>query len=112
MFGNKGGQMKHMVDKHEWDKMLKKFDSFSTEERVQLAEACGASNDENAVNMLITLVKDKDVNVQLAACKSLAVTGTQGAKTTLMWLLGNLPADKAALKQPILDAVDAIGDRK
>lgn len=112
MFGNKTNKMRHMVDRHEWDKLLKKYGTLTAEEKVQLAEACGTSDADESGNMLITLVKENDKQIQLAAIKSLAAVGGQNAKTTLQWLMGRLTDDKADLKAPMLDAVEKIGARK
>lgn len=112
MFGNKTDKMRHMVDKNEWDKLLKKYGTLTTEEKIQLAEACGTTDADDACNMLITLVKESDKQIQLAAVKSLAIVGSQNAKTTLLWLIGNLTEDKADLKAPMLAAVEKIGNRK
>lgn len=112
MFGNNGGQMKHMVDKHEWDKLNKKAGDLDVASKVELATACGESKDEQAPFLLIVLMKDHDESVQVAAVNSLGLVGGQNAKTNLQWLSGHLPNASDKLKQAIHDAVLKIGNRR
>jgi HEAT repeat protein len=112
MFGNKTDKIRHMVDKREWEKLLKKYGTLSKEEKIQLAEACGTTDADESCNFLVSLVKENDKDVQLAAVKSMGIVGGQNAKSTLQWMLGRLTDSNADLKEPMLESIEKIGVRK
>lgn len=112
MFGNKSGHIAKMVEKREWDKISLKLNGYDETSKLELAVACGNSSDEKAPDILVDLLKDTSVNVQLQAVKSLGLTGTQNAKTHLLWLLDHLPENGEALRKAIQETLVQIGVRR
>lgn len=77
-----------------------------------MASACGKSEDEEALNILVDLLDDGDENVVMEAVKSLGEVGRDNAKTHLLALMEKLPDEKAELKAAVKDSISKINAAK
>lgn len=109
---NKANDMEHLVEKHHWDKIKKKLPTLSPSDRVTLAAACGKSSDEDALNLLMELLEDKNEAVVMQAVKSLGDVGRDNAKTHLLALLEKLPEGNEPLKAVIKESISKINIAK
>lgn len=100
-----------MVAKAQWDKVMGKLDRANTQTKLEIAEACSKSSDDESMNILVRLLQDTDESVQLQAVKSLGASGRNSAKTHLTWMAGRLPDSKVELKAAIKEASMEISKR-
>lgn len=100
-----------MVAKNQWDKIMAKLDRANVQTKLEIAEACGKSNEDESMNILIRFLTDSDESVQLQAIKSLGSSGRLSTKTHLFWLSEHLPGGKDHVKAAIKDALAAISAR-
>lgn len=98
----------HLVEKHKWKVITKKLGKFDASQRQALAEACGNSSDEDALNTLILLLEDVDANVMMETVKSLGKVGGTNAKSHLLFLHDNLPDEKDDVKKEIMKSIEMI----
>lgn len=108
LFGGKGNEMESLVEKKNWEKINKKLPKASSEEKIQLADACTKCMDEDSSYTLINLLTDHDMNVVMEAVKSLGVIGRSNAKTHLQMLLGRIPESDTAKCALIKDSIAKI----
>jgi HEAT repeat protein len=111
LFGSAQNPFEHLVEKNQWDKIMGKLDRANVQTRLEIAEACSKSNEDESMNILIRLLTDEDEKVQLQAVKSLGISGRSSTKTHLNWLLSHLSEDKVELREAIKEASMAIAKR-
>lgn len=111
MFG-KGNEMETLVNKRNWEKINKKLEKASAEEKIQLAEACTSCLDEDSSYTCINLLTDSDLNVVLAAAKTLGEIGHDNAKTHLQILLSRIPESDTEKQTIVRDAIGKINKAK
>lgn len=100
--------MEGLVEKHSWEKINKKLPKLDSQEKTDLAIACGKCFDEDSSYTLINLLTDSDMNVVMQAVKSLGDIGHDNAKTHLQMLLGRLPDSNGENGTIIKDAIAKI----
>lgn len=110
MFGSTKHEIERAVAKGKWEKIFSHYvQSKNTEDRLNLAVACGTSNDDGALNVLDKLVSDKELKVQLAALESIGKVGSEEhSSTKLRWLMDHTPADQAELLAAIHKALEQL----
>jgi HEAT repeat protein len=101
----------HMVQKNQWEKITGKLNRASVQTRLEIAEACGLSSEDESMNTLVRLLTDSEPAVQLQAVKSLGSSGRPMAKTHLYWLSEHLPEGSDEIRQAIKEASSAITKR-
>ena len=101
----------HLVKKNQWDKINAKINKANLQTKLEIAEACGNSGEDESMNILIRFLSDSDPAVQLQAVKSLGSSARPMAKTHLTWLAGRVPESNVELRQAIRDAAAAITKR-
>lgn len=111
MFGNDKEHYVTMVQKNQWDKINAKLTKPNLQTKLDIAEACSKSSEDESMNILIRFLTDPDEAVQLQAIKSLGISGRANAKTHLYWLTERLPAGKEELRKAIKDSLAAISAR-
>jgi HEAT repeat protein len=109
MAGN--NPFEHMVEKNQWDKINSKTVKANVQTKLEIAEACSKSSEDESMNILIRFLTDTDESVQLQAIKSLGISGRSSTKTHLFWLSEHLPADKEVLKKAIKESLASISAR-
>jgi hypothetical protein len=112
MVGNGKNQFDHLVAKNKWDKIQGKVDKANAQTKLEIAEACSRSGEDESMNILVRLMTDSDAAVQLQAVKSLGLSARSSAKTHLSWLSERLPEGKDELKQAIREAMANISRRQ
>lgn len=113
MFGNGKNQFDQLVAKNKWEKVQSKLEKANSQTRLEIAEACSRSSEDESMNILIRLMTDSDEAVQMQAVKSLGISGRPNAKTHLQWLSERLPATgKETLKAAIKEAFVNITKRQ
>lgn len=112
MFFKNENQMEQLVNKHQWDKIIKKLHGADVQSRLALATACGSSFDEDSSNTLINLLNDSDDNVLIQVVKSLGAVGSSNAKTHLQSLFDRLPDEKVSIKDAIRESIAKINISK
>jgi HEAT repeat protein len=100
-----------MVEKKHWDKLQKKYLNGKTEERLELAKACGSVSADETVNMLVALMQDSDAEVQLAAVASLGKVADDHTTAKLQLLLRQTPKENTRLTQAIETSIRQVRDR-
>jgi hypothetical protein len=111
MLGNGKNPFEHMVEKNQWEKITGKINKANVQTRLDVAEACSLSSEDESMNILIRLLTDSDPAVQLQAVKSLGISGRSNAKTHLAWLNDRLPEGREDVRQAIKEATMAISSR-
>ena len=101
-----------LVEKKKWEKLKNKFLYGSDETRLALAAACGASDTDEACNILISLLHDENAQFQLTAVKSLGKIGDDHATAQLQWLLSQTSEDKKELIAAIHDAIKHVKNKQ
>lgn len=111
MFGS--NDFEHMVKKQQWEKIKKRAEKADDKARLAIASACGTSSpdDEEATNLLITLLRDTNADVVMQAVKSLGLVGTKSSKTYLQYLTEHQPEGDSPLKDAVQDSIDKISKR-
>lgn len=113
MLGNGKNPFVHMVEKNRWERITGKLNKANTQTKLEIAEACGKSSEDESMNILVRLLTDREPSVQMQAVKSLGSSGRPMAKTHLHWLSEHLPAEGGEeLKQAIREASAAITSRQ
>ncbi len=112
MFGSGKDQFVKLVEKNRWDALNKKLSGANKQTRLEIAEACSHSSEDESMNIMIRLLTDSDPDVQLQAVKSLGISGRANAKSHLTWLSNHLPAQRGEeIQQAIKESFAAITAR-
>jgi HEAT repeat protein len=111
MFGS-SNHFEHMVEKNQWDKINAKLNNANVQTRLEIAEACSKSSEDESMNILIRLLTDNDESVQLQAVKSLGISGRSSTKTHLHWLTEHLPEGRENVRAAIKEAFMKISSRQ
>ena len=112
MGGNGKNRFEHMVEKNQWDKIAGKLNNANVQTKLEIAEACSKSSEDESMNILTRLLTDSDESVQLQAVKSLGISGRNSTKTHLHWLTEHLPEGRENVKQAIREALASISSRE
>jgi len=112
MFGSAEKKIEQMIRKGKWDSLTDKFLTADTQTRLILAEQCGKSNDPGVNGVLGKLLRDPDEKVQLAAVKSLGITGTDHEVAQLQWLLANTSEDNKELIDALHDSIAKVRGKR
>lgn len=113
MFGGGSDHFVKMAEKGKWDSLNKKLNGANKQTRLEIAEACSHSSDDESMNILVRLLTDDEPDVQMQAVKSLGISGRPSAKSHLSWLRDQLPAQgREEIKQAIKEAFAAITARQ
>jgi HEAT repeat protein len=101
----------HMVARNQWSKIAGKISRANVQTKLDIAEACSKSSEDESMNILTRLLTDSEEAVQLQAVKSLGIIGRSSTKTHLHWLSENLPEGRENVKQAIKEALASISSR-
>lgn len=112
MFGSGKNPFEHMVEKNQWEKISAKLTKANLQTRLEIAEACSKSSEDESMNILIRLLTDQEEAVQMEAIKSLGISGRASTKTHLHWLSEHLPEGKDNVKAAIKDSLVKISSRQ
>ncbi|HAA25050.1 MAG TPA: HEAT repeat domain-containing protein [Ruminiclostridium sp.] len=112
MFGNAEKKIEKMIRKGKWEALTKKYLVADAQKRLILAEQCAKSNDPGVNTILNKLLRDPDERVQLAAVKSLGITGTDHEVAQLQWLLSNTSEDKKELISALHDSISKVRGKR
>lgn len=112
MFGNAEKKIEKLIRKGKWEDLSKKFLAANAETRLILAEQCGKSNEPGVNSVLNKLLRDPDERVQLAAVKSIGITGTDHEVAQLQWLLSNTSEDKKELISALHDSISKVRGKR
>jgi len=112
MFGSKQSKIEKLVLKGKWDKINKKYLNGDAKTRLLLAQACAKAKDMGVNNILAVLLRDPDEKVQLAAIKSIGITGRDHEAAQLQWIIENTPAEKTEIIDAAKEAFSMVRGRK
>jgi len=112
MFGNAEKKIEKMIQKGKWEDLTKKFLTADAQTRLILAEQCGKSDDPGVNSVLNKLIRDPDEKVQLAAVKSMGITGKDHEVAQLQWLLSNTSEDKKELISALQDSISKVRGKR
>lgn len=110
--GDKSQEVEKLVSKGKWDKLEKKFLYSNSDNRLALAKALSQSSADEGYNLLVTLIKDEDHDVQLAAVKSLGATGSDRAASQLQWVLAKTPQTQTDTIDALQTAINSVRGKK
>ena len=111
MFGSKEKRIMHLIEKGKWEE-LNKYLKQDAETRLVLAQECSKAKDPGVNSILTALMRDNDKRVQLAAVKSIAVTGKDHEVAQLQWLLTITPEDNKELLIAVHDAISNVRGKR
>jgi hypothetical protein len=112
MFGSKEKKISRLIQKGKWEELNKKFLNSDTETKIMLAQECSKATDPGVNSILTTLIRDSDKRVQLAAVKSIAMTGKDHEVAQLQWLLSNTPEENKELIAAVQEAISKVRGRR
>jgi hypothetical protein len=112
MFGSKESKIEKMVQKGKWDKLNKMLRKDDVETRLLIAKQCEKSESPNVNSILALLIRDDNQKVQLAAIKSISVTGKDHEAAQLQWLLSNTPEKETEVIKALHEALPKITGRR
>jgi len=112
MFGNVERKIEKMVKKGKWEDLIKKCMTADAKTRLIIAEQCAKLNDPGVNTVLNKLLRDPDENVQLAAVKSIGITGKDHEVAQLQWLLSNTSEDKQELISALHDSISKVRGKR
>jgi len=112
MFGSKEKKIEKFILKGQWDKISKKYLNADVETRLLLARQCEKSKDDEVNNILSVLIRDVDERVQIAAIKSMGVTGKDHETAQLQWILSNTPESKKEVIAAAKEALSMVKGRR
>ena len=108
--GGKASQEEKMiklVKKGDWGSLSNYLEKDS-ETKVNLSKACATSTSSDCMNILLLLIEEPEIEVKLAAVKSLAAVGTDHETAALQQLLMKTPKENEELRGAITAAVQAM----
>lgn len=112
MFGSKEKGIEKLIRKGKWEALNKKFLNGDAATRLILAKECAKAGDPGVNSVLTTLIRDEDEKVQLAAVKSIGITGKDHEVAQLQWLLSNTPESKSELIAALQDAISKVRGKR
>lgn len=112
MFGSKERKIERMVLKAKWDKLNKMLAKADADTRLLIATECQKATNPGVNSILSLLIRDGDKRVQIAAIKSLGVTGTSHEASQLDWLLSNTPEDQTDVIEAIHESLPKIRGKR
>lgn len=112
MFGSKEQKVLHLIQKGKWEELNRRYLNSDAETRLMLAQECSKANDPGVNSILTTLIRDSDKRVQLAAVKSIAITGKDHEVAQLQWLLSNTPEENGELLIAIHEAISNVRGKR
>ena len=111
MFGNEEKKIARLVKRERWTKIQKMLEKGERATRVRITAALGTSRNDDAFNILVTLLKDNDEKVQLEAIKSMGELGVDRAKVHLQDMGSKLPEEKTEFIEAIKESLAKINER-
>lgn len=114
MFGFGGSteeKMQHLVQKKQWEKLRGKYLYSDANTRICLAKACGDSNSDESVNLLLAILEGNEEEVQIAALSALGKVGTDHVTSTLHLLLEKVPSENSKLRDAVLNSLNQIRNK-
>lgn len=111
MFGNGKDHIEKLVLKNKWEKITAMLGKANEQTRLDIAEACSKSSEDESMNTLIRLIRDQSEAVQMQAIKSLGISGRASTKSHLSHLMQNLPEGKDEVRRTIMESLAAISKR-
>lgn len=112
MFGSKEKKIENLIRKGKWEALSKKFLKADAATRLVLAQECAKAGDPGVNSLLSTLIRDEDEKVQLAAVKSIAITGKDHEVAQLQWVLSNTPESNTELTEALHNAISNCRGRR
>lgn len=108
MFSSKEKNVLHLIEKGKWEDLNRKYLNSNAETRLMLAQECSKAKDPGVNSILTSLIRDSDKKVQLAAVKSIAITGKDHEVAQLQWLLSNTPEEDKELIVAVHEAISKV----
>lgn len=97
-----------LVKRGRWEKIRKILQKSEPDTRIIVTTELGNTSEEEAFNILIILLKDRDEKVQLQAVKSIGNVGVERAKVHLQDMLSKVPQEQTELIDAIKDSIAKI----
>ncbi|HCS73276.1 MAG TPA: hypothetical protein DIW17_05300 [Clostridiales bacterium] len=108
--GNSEKRIARLVKRGRWTKIQKMLGKSDSATRAAITTELGNTQEEDAFNILVMLLKDNDEKVQLEAVKSLGVLGVERAKVHLQDMISKIPEDKTELNDAIKNSIAQINE--
>ena len=95
-----------MAEKKQWKKLEKITDGKKIDDIINVAEACGLCKDEEAYNILVSLLSNNDVSVKVAAVTGLgSLRYDIGSQITRLQWFSDRHAGNAAIAAAVSGSV-------
>ncbi len=103
-------KIEHLVKKNDFYE-LADYVHGTKEEKIDLATALGANDNNSSVDLLLRLVDDNDEDVVFAACESLRKVGCEHNTADLLEKLNKIPKEDEKIREEISRTVQELHHR-
>ena len=103
-------KMEKLVHRKAWGE-LSEYMFKDKEHKIALAQALGTSETEEAIDLLMELVENKDQDILEAACESLKKVGDDHNTTELLRILQTIPEENEPLRKKISETIQVLHKR-
>ena len=93
-------KIEHLVKKNDFYE-LADYVHGTKEEKIDLATALGANDNNSSVDLLLRLVDDNDEDVVFAACESLRKVGCEHNTADLLEKLNKIPKEDEKIREEL-----------
>ena len=103
-------KIEHLVKKNDFYE-LADYVHGTKEEKIDLATALGANDNNSSVDLLLRLIDDNDEDVIFAACESLRKVGCEHNTADLLEKLNKIPKEDEKVREEISRIVQELHHR-
>ena len=103
-------KIEHLVKKNDFYE-LADYVHGTKEEKIDLATALGANDNNSSVDLLLRLIDDNDEDVIFAACESLRKVGCEHNTADLLEKLNKIPKEDEKVREEIRRTVQELHHR-
>ena len=103
-------KIEHLVKKNDFYE-LADYVHGTKEEKIDLATALGANDNNSSVDLLLRLIDDNDEDVIFAACESLRKVGCEHNTADLLEKLNKIPKEDEKVREEISRTVQELHHR-
>ena len=103
-------KIEHLVKKNDFYE-LADYVHGTKEEKIDLATALGANDNNSSVDLLLRLIDDNDEDVIFAACESLRKVGCEHNTADLLEKLNKIPKEDEKVREEIIWTVQELHHR-
>lgn len=100
-------KIEHLVKKNDFYE-LADYVHGTKEEKIDLATALGANDNNSSVDLLLRLIDDNDEDVIFAACESLRKVGCEHNTADLLEKLNKIPKEDEKVREEISRTVQEL----